>query len=164
MRRYVVVFAALMLLLGAACGDDDNGDGDTGTQKTQGEGDQEGTGGGTVTFTAVDFAFQAPASVPAGETEITLTNEGKEPHQLLMSLLTEDAPDVEKLLELPQKKAESYFAEEYNQLEKPIKPGESASATVDLKPGTYAYVCFIESKKEKAPHAFLGMVGQLTVE
>lgn len=101
---------------------------------------------------------------PAGETEITLTNEGKEPHQLLMALLTEDAPDVEKLLELPQKKAESYFAEEYNQLEKPIKPGESASATVDLKPGTYAYVCFVESKKEKAPHAFLGMVGQLTVE
>ncbi len=47
-----------------------------------------------------------------------------------------------------------------------VKPGETAKKplTADLTPGRYGYVCFVFSKKEKAPHALLGMVGEFTVE
>lgn len=166
MKRWMLVLLSALLLLGAACGGgDDDGD-------TEGGGDNEGTekktdtekGGGGLTITAVDFAFKVPASVPAGETEITFENTGKEPHQLIMASLKEGAPDVTKLIELPQKEAQKYLDTEINDAEKPIPPGESTTFTTDLTPGTYAMVCFVESKEKKQPHAFLGMVNQITVE
>ena len=168
-RRWLLVLLSALLILGAACGGgDDDGDTDAGgdTETTENEtpdGGETEAGGGGLTITAVDFAFKVPASVPAGETEITLENAGKEEHELQLVPLSDDAPDVEKLLDMPQKEAEKFFAGKPISI-KPIAPGATETLNADLQPGTYGMVCFVVSKKEKKPHAFLGMYNQITVE
>lgn len=88
------------------------------------EGDAaEGDGAATeegLTFTAVDIDFtQAPTgTVPAGEHEVVLVNEGQAPHNVTIPAL-QDAPIVEAL------------------------GGETASASVTLEPGTYEYFCSV---------------------
>ena len=168
-RRWLLVLLSALLVLGAACGGDDEGDTDAGGDTETTEGDTETTEGetpqgGALTIEGVDFAFKVPASVPAGETEITFENNGKEPHQLIMALLKENAPPIEKLVQLPPKEAEKYLDTQINDAEKPIGPGKSTTFTTDLKPGTYGMVCFVTSKEKKQPHALLGMVNEFTVE
>ena len=171
-RSWLLVLLSAILILGAACGDD-GGDGteaggdSTETEESEApdpeESESEEAAAGGLEITAVDFAFDlSTASLPAGETEITFTNDGKEPHQAIMALLSEDAPDLSKLIELPQKKSEKFLEEEINDFAKEIKPGASASATLDLKPGTYGMVCFVSN--DKGPHAFQGMFNTFTVE
>lgn len=39
-----------------------------------------------------EFAFELPASIPAGLTKITLTNDGQEEHQAQAALMAEGSP------------------------------------------------------------------------
>ena len=164
-RRLLFVLMSALLLMGAACGDD----GDTEPQAEGPEAEEpteeptEEEGGG-ITIEGVDFAFKAPATAAAGETEITFENAGKEPHQLILALLADDAPAIDELIKLPEKKANSFLVEQIEDAAKPIKPGDSVTFTTELKAGTYGMVCFIPSKEKKQPHAFLGMYNSLTVE
>ena len=165
-RRLLLVLLSAFLVLGAACGGGDDGDSDAGgeAEKTEADATEEADSGGGLTITGVDFAFEAPATAPAGETEITFENGGKEPHELILVPLAEDAPELTELIKMPEEKAAEFFAGEPTGSEGPIEPGESKAFTTDLQPGNYGMVCFVESKTEKQPHAFLGMVNQLTVE
>lgn len=167
-KSWFMVLLAGLLILGAACGDD-GGDTDTaaddGTETESPADDQTDTtgGGGTLEVTAVDYAFQVGSpTIPAGETEITFTNDGKEEHELAMVGIKEGAPPLEELVKLPEDEVEQYFATQPFGIQ-PIKPGKTETATEDLKPGLYAMVCFVETKDGK-PHVALGMVNQLTVE
>lgn len=58
----------------------------------EGEGDGEGDGGGgDATFVAVDLDFEsAPDSLPAGENEITLVNEGQAVHDVTFEELGDE--------------------------------------------------------------------------
>ena len=169
-KRFLFVLLGALMVLGVACGggDDDEGGSDAGGGSQSEESDapesEEPAGGEGLTITGVDFAFETPATAPAGETEITFENGGKEPHELIMVPLSEDAPELTELIKMPEKKASKFFAGEPTGTEGPIEPGETKSFTAELQPGTYAMVCFVESKAEKQPHAFLGMLNQLTVQ
>lgn len=167
--RTKVLLAALvaLTLLGACGGGDDEASTDTATEETSEE--TEGTpaddeaAASTLEFAGTEYAFSAPPTAPAGPTSITLVNNGDEPHMLDLVPLAENAPSVQKLLKMPQKKAQSFFAGQPITIE-PIKPGETSEAVeAELQPGRYGYVCFYSKKGEK-PHAFLGMYGELTVE
>ena len=168
-------FIAMLMVLGllfAACGEDT---GDTGTDA--GAQDQaEDTGddaaehneveGGEVLVTAVDYEFDLPDTLPAGTTTFTLKNDGKKPHFIDIVPLVDGAPPVDKLIKMPQKKAESFFAGPPNHLPV-VKPGETGKKTleIELESGArYGYVCFISDGKGKPPHAFLGMAGEFSVE
>lgn len=78
--------------------------------------------------------------------------------------LAEDAPDVNELIKMPEKEASKFFAGKPTGTNGEIQPGQTKTFTTDLQPGNYALVCFVQSKEEKQPHAFLGMVNQMTVE
>ena len=169
-RRWLLVLLAAVLVLGAACGSDDDESGDSDaasnagaeTESPAGE-ETEGSEGGGVTVTAVDFAFQLDSTtIPAGETKFILKNEGKELHELGMVGLKEGAPDITELAKMSDKEAQKFFATPPFGTEGPIEPGDTTSFTQDLKPGTYAMVCFVQ--KDGKPHVALGMFNSVTVE
>jgi uncharacterized cupredoxin-like copper-binding protein len=172
-RAGALLLALMLALFMVACGSDDNGDNDPGAQPAETEQtepeeteDAPGAAGAQVAVTATEFEFTGiEETMPAGETTFSLVNDGKQPHEFLLFGLNEDAPPLDKLLKMSQKEAEKFFAGPPESAF--AKPGESMEEafTVELASGShYAYVCFVEDKKTKQPHAFLGMVGEFTVE
>ena len=92
-----------------------------------------GTAAAAFEFVAADISFEsAPETAKAGKQTITLVNNGKAPHNVTFPELS-DAAVVE------------------------ADPGSSAAAEVDLKPGTYEYICSV-------PGHEASMNGTLTVE
>ncbi|HEY7876524.1 MAG TPA: hypothetical protein VIG64_15530 [Actinomycetota bacterium] len=175
MRAGALLLALMLALLLAACGSDDEG-GDSGAQPAEtsvetGGSDEEtadapGAAGAQVAVTAKEFEFTGLSDpIAAGETTFTFTNDGKQPHEFVMFALTDDAPELDKLIKMPEKKAEAFFAGPPSSAF--AKPGESQEEafTTELTAGTrYAYACFVQDPKSKTPHAFLGMVGEFTAE
>jgi len=162
-RKWVPLALALALTLSlAACGDDD----ETGATATT-AGEETTTtvaSDGVVDVITVEYGFAGiDATLPAGETEFTFTNNGEEPHEMTLIPLTDDAPPLEELIEGSEKEASKYFAGKPEHTD--AKPGEEGkSITVDLQPGVYAYVCFVQTKQSEKPHAFLGMRGTFEVQ
>jgi plastocyanin len=99
-------------------------------------------GGGAADIVAKDpFTYEPKElSVPAGKVKITLTNQGVIVHTLLF----EKVPSFEKMVASGTKR------------QAPGK-GPTATATVDLKPGTYIFFC------DERGHRGAGMEGKLTV-
>ena len=164
MKR-VSIFA-VVLVLGlflVACGEDEpttDAGGETETETTQ-PSEPEAS---EILVTAVEYEFDLPDTLPAGTTTFTLQNDGEEPHFIEIVELTEDAPELEKLLKMGENEIGQYFVKQHKI--PTAKPGETAKKTaeIDLVTGArYAYVCFIPTK-DGTPHAFLGMTGEFTVE
>jgi len=124
--------------------------------------------GTKVPLTAIDYAYQGvPATLAAGPTTFKMTNAApKEDHMMAIAKLTPAAQgrDLEKLLQLPDKKANKYF-EEVGGGFLYASAGETSYAPVTLEPGTYAYACFLpmRGKSNGAPHFTEGMYGTFTV-
>ena len=113
-----------------------------------------------VSVTATDFAFGAPSTVPAGITTIRLVNQGKEMHHVQIVRLDE-GHTVEELMQAGGHGPLPAWATFVGGPNVPA-PGGSTEATMDLKPGSYALVCFIPSA-DGVPHLMKGMVKPLTV-
>ena len=147
MRR-LILFAAvgLALVVGGCGGDDDENATGSGTTDTV-EAEKQVT---TLDVSMTEFKF-APANpeLARGPIEITATNKGKTPHELVL-LRTDANPATPKgrkgclgegsVGEVPE-----------------VAPGESGVQTFDLKPGKYVMVCNIPG------HYDAGMYGSLTV-
>ena len=110
-----------------------------------------------------DYALGVPTTVEAGEVAIRFRNAGSEPHEMAIVQLPEGVT-VEQLLAL--------FGGEASEPEGPlpwmggvgsIMPGASQVATLNLEKGSYALICFVPNA-QGVPHAFLGMVAELSVE
>lgn len=159
----LMALTAAIALLGGACGGGDDAETPTATESEEPSEEPSEIASGEIAVTAVDFGFTGvPTEIAPGKTTFTLTNDGKEPHFFGLARLTDDAPPATELIKLPEKKANKFLEKELGGTP-PIKPGKTADFTAKLTPGRYGYVCFVFSKKEKAPHALLGMVGEFTV-
>jgi hypothetical protein len=123
---------------------------------------------GDATFTATEYGFDGPDTLPAGKVTITLVNEGEEPHEMAL-FPVEEGRGPEDVLE---------YIEENPELDGPpppwvigegtgtfAKPGKTAKpVSAKLEPGTYLAVCFVSTKQsDDTPHAALGMISQITV-
>ena len=153
---------AVSALLLAACGGDQPAV--EGTVPPAAEGPAEG---GAVTYTAVEYRFPGPGSLPAGSATIELRNQGEEQHELQLVRLEKGrtVEDVEALFEegLPQgpppwvTQVGGTFA----------APGETAEQPIraDLEAGTYALLCLVPTERngEQVPHAALGMIAEVSV-
>jgi uncharacterized cupredoxin-like copper-binding protein len=117
-----------------------------------------------VVVRAYDFRFEAPASIPAGTVTFRLKNEGKEIHHLW-------------IVQLTGAKTPADFAAATKAWGSALKmppwaidvggpntagSGESADATVTLRPGTYVLVCWIPSP-DGIVHVMKGMSRTLMV-
>jgi plastocyanin len=91
--------------------------------------------GGTLAVTGVDFSFEMDSTdLSAGEYEVTFTNEGSSPHNVVVELDGEDVTGSDV-----------------------IDPGQSTSFTVALEPGEYVFYCGVGS------HRAMGMETPVTV-
>jgi uncharacterized cupredoxin-like copper-binding protein len=114
-----------------------------------------------INVTAKDFAFDAPARVPAGAVTIQLVNNGGELHHAQLVKLEEGKTlaDVGKALKNPAAPPSwMKFVGGPNA----VTPGKSVNATSVLEPGRYAYMCFIFGP-DKVPHAAKGMMREFEV-
>ncbi len=88
----------------------------------------------TVDVTLVSFQIEMPASLPAGPTTFTITNNGTHEHSFEVA-----GNGIEEKLEAN------------------LQPGESGTLEVDLPPGTYEVYCPVADHKDQ------GMLVELTV-
>ena len=192
MRRGGVAVAVLGLALGgAACGDDDDDTAETGTNTsdettTTAADDVEEAAGGTVEVTASDYEFEGvPETVEAGSTFSLTTEEGGEPHEMVVfAKPADETRSIDELIELPQAELEALFSGGPPALVVIALPGTTdtpgvveGTGTID-EPGNYIYVCTfpqgttvedIEASEgplegDTPPHFVLGMRGEFTVE
>ena len=114
------------------------------------------------TFSAWDYRFEGPDTIPAGQTTIRLKNRGKEPHQLqLLKLEAGKSPaDLSGALSIGDHSVPSWAKE----LGGPngVQAGRASEATLYLEPGSYVIICGIPGKQHQR-HAELGMQKALRV-
>jgi plastocyanin len=114
-----------------------------------------------LTMTLVDYGFDVKQPIEAGERTIRVTNDGEQPHEVLLVRLA------------PGRRAQDYAAWYAKQSGaapgelmggiSSIAPGTEATVTADLQPGTYALLCLIPDAKDGRPHVAHGMIREIRV-
>lgn len=110
-----------------------------------------------------EYAFEGPAETPAGVTRVTLDNTGQEEHQIQIARLNTDKTfeDLTAALQQPDP-APALALVTLSGGPTGVLPGASGTTTVDLEPGTHAFLCFVSSP-DGVPHLAKGMVAQIEV-
>lgn len=118
----------------------------------------------TVTIVATEYAFDAPASIPAGEVTLKLEDQGKLPHHVQLLRLDEGKTPADFQAAMQAMKGPGPFPSWVHEAGgvNPPPIGGSATATVDLQPGQYMMVCLIPIPGG-VPHIARGMARPLTV-
>jgi hypothetical protein len=114
-----------------------------------------------VTVVANDFAFEAPTEVPAGLTRFVLKGQGKEIHHATIAKL-EDGKTVADVMAAFKTPGPPPSWLTFIGGPNVPDPGAEANATVELTPGNYALICFVDTP-DKVPHFAKGMVHGFTV-
>lgn len=112
-----------------------------------------------VTIRARDMAFTAPAEIPAGRVTIRFFNDGPELHhvQLLKFGEGKTLADFGKALQ------SGNWPKWATEVGGPnLGAPEGSVGTLDLEPGNYALVCFIDTP-DHVPHIMKGMAQPLVV-
>lgn len=113
---------------------------------------------------ATDFDYPDPATAKAGLTEVTIDNQGKELHQVVLFQL-KDGKTVDDFAAYMKTAKESDPPPSWavpSGGPAVAAPGMKSSTFVALEEGTYAMVCNIPDAKG-VPHSMQGMLKPLTV-
>ena len=156
--RSILASAAAVALLGACA----QGDVDQAATTDSAGGEHAGHAmPNVVTVVANDFAYEAPAEIPAGLTRFVLKGQGKEIHHATIARL-EDGKTVADLMAAFKTPGPPPSWVTFVGGPNVPDPGAEANATVDLTPGNYALICFVDTP-DKVPHFAKGMVHGFTV-
>jgi hypothetical protein len=109
----------------------------------------------TVTIGAEDFRFDAPAQIAAGPTTFRLVNNGTLHHHVFIVRLDEGRTVADLEAALARQHQLPAWAKAVGG-PNAVDPGGTASATVNLRAGTYAMLCIIPDK-DHVLHAMKGM-------
>lgn len=118
----------------------------------------------TVDVTAVDYTFEGlPETIEAGTVGFKLTNEGAEPHVIVMFRVNDgDTTSLDELLALPEEQVMQHasFAGAAE-----AAPGTWGASFVDLEPGRYIAMCPIPmgGGEDGPPHFMQGMKAEFEV-
>lgn len=115
-----------------------------------------------LSITAVDFAFEMPATVEAGWTHVIMDNQGMMDHHAMFLRPNEGSTieDVQAALEAGDFGA--IFATAASAGGPNVGPGLQASVAMNLEVGQYLLICAIPNE-EGIPHFALGMQAVLEV-
>jgi hypothetical protein len=114
-----------------------------------------------VTFTAKEYAFEGPDTIPAGLTMFHLNAAGQQLHHLQLIKLEEGKTYADFLASLKVQGPPPTWAVPYGGVNPPA-PGGMSIATETMEPGNYAVVCYVDIP-DKVPHIAKGMTKSLTV-
>lgn len=116
-----------------------------------------------VSFTAKEFSFEGPDSIPAGLTMIHLTDAGKELHHIQLIKLDQGKTfaDFQAASKSMANAPAPAWIIPYGGVNPPA-PGATTAAMQVLEPGNYVVVCFVEGA-DHVPHFMKGMVRSLVV-
>lgn len=118
-----------------------------------------------VTVGGIDYAFDAPDTLPPGPTAIAFENRGQLPHEMILVRLKEGVT-LEEVMQAVQGGSDPSEFTEGGPGILIAEPGETAASRllVDLLPGrTYALVCNFRDEPDAPPHTALGMRASLHV-
>lgn len=118
----------------------------------------------TIDVTAGEYQFTGiPTTVPAGTVAFSFTNDGSEPHELIMFKRAdgEERP-IEELLALPE---EQMFSALTFAGAAQADPGRTTASIPTLEPGSYIGVCFLPTGgvEGSPPHFMEGMTAEFEV-
>jgi hypothetical protein len=111
-----------------------------------------------------DFAFGIGETVPAGPQLWAVSNDGSQPHEMLLAKLEPGASALdyaERAFDPTAAGPPPGFPMGGLQA---IAPGTSAWLGLDLVPGTYVAICFVPDPESGQPHLALGMISEFTVQ
>jgi hypothetical protein len=116
-----------------------------------------------VSFTAKEFSFEGPDSIPAGLTMFHLTDAGQELHHVQLIKLEDGKTfaDFQAAAKDMGKGPPPAWIVSYGGVNPPA-PGSTTTAMQVMEPGNYAVVCFVEGP-DHVPHIAKGMMRSLTV-
>ena len=151
MRKIAVVVCLVTLAL-SACGKDDSPTIDAGPRAS------------SISITAKEYSFTAETSVVVdGLANITLKNEGAEPHNagLLRVADGKTVADVTAFFtsQTPPAGPPPFSVAGGSSV---VDPGESSTVTQAVPAGTYAFFCFVPAP-DGTPHYLKGMTAPITV-
>lgn len=115
-----------------------------------------------VTFTASEYAFAGPESIPTGWTRIQLENEGEEIHHAQLIKLPDDRSIDDFFAAMEAEPAHPPHWLSFSGGPSVVLPGNGTAVTMELEAGQYVVICFIPDENG-IPHAAHGMVRPLTV-
>ena len=118
-------------------------------------------GPNVVTYTAVEYGYQGPAEIPSGPTTFKLVSTGKEIHHLTIVKLEEGKTYDSLLVAMKNPGPPPAWMVMVGGPNAP-SPGGESNATMNIEPGNYALLCFVEGP-DKVMHFMKGMSRGLTV-
>jgi len=107
-----------------------------------------------------DFKFDAPDIIPAGLTEFKFLNKGPALHHLAIVKLNGGKTIDDLRAALANPGPPPSWVKQYGGANAPV-PGEESNATLNLTPGNYVLICFVDIGGP--PHFAKGMVRALQV-
>jgi uncharacterized cupredoxin-like copper-binding protein len=131
-------------------------------QVEAGEGAQLAQADAKIIATEYEFTSE---NLKAGVNQVELRNDGKEWHHFLAGQLKPGATFEEAKKFLETEKGEPPFVSEDGAVSSTVMDGGiSQIVDVELKPGKYAFFCYVSDRKGGPPHIQQGMVSEVTVE
>lgn len=111
---------------------------------------------------AIDYGFEA-TGLTTGRNRILFANTGAQPHHILASQIRGDATIEEVERAFRSNAGQPPLVNRGMQTTAVLEGGESQLVNLDLKPGRYAFYCFITDRQGGPPHAVKGMVAEVEV-
>lgn len=105
-----------------------------------------------------DYRFEHKPVFPQGRVVIRAPNAGAVDHQLTMVALPEDFPPIAEQLRSENRRAVATVA-----LIPRTPPGRTGTLAVDLAPGRYALICYLEDP-DGQQHFAKGMSSEFRVQ
>lgn len=115
-----------------------------------------------ITVRMTDYAYEIPDTLPAGHHVIRIENVGPQLHEMVFVKL-DSAKTAKDFMTWAMRQAGPPPGAPVNGASL-MSAGIANTVAVDLTPGQYALICFVEDIKDRKPHFAHGMIEQITVK